>query len=916
MSANGQTRIARRQQKKGKKKSLWKRIVFIAVLVLLAIGLSVGGLFTYYIITAPSLDESELTTPFSSELYDMDEDKFEELGSEKRTKISYDDLPDELIDAVTATEDARFFKHHGIDLRRIGGAILGNVFNGFGSEGASTITQQVVENSFLSKEKKLKRKVQEQWLALQLERKYSKEEILEMYLNKIYYGHRSYGVAKAAENYFGATDLEDLDLAESAVLAGLPQRPSGYDPFEHPDNTKKRMDTVLTLMERHDKITEEEADEARDTDIESLLADKDDDESDPYKAFLDKVEDEVKEKAGGADINTDGLKVYTTLDPDIQDHVESLLSDDDDTISYPGDKEDKDGDSKKFQAGMTILDTGTGAVRAIGGGRDTDEKDRHNYAIKDGRQPGSAIKPIFDYGPAIEYENWSTYHQLDDDKPLEIKGSADNDTIGNVDGEYYGWVSLRTALSESRNVPAAKAFREVGPENAKKFAKGLGIDMESNGITEAIGGAETDVTTMEMAGAFSAFGNEGIYNEPFAVEKVEFPDGEEVDMEPESEAAMSDSTAYMITDVLKDVLSEGTATQSEIPGLPMAAKTGTTDDSDDAWLAGYTTNYTMSVWTGYGQGIGMDSDETQIRHQIFKNVMEKISEGVDTPDFEKPDSVVEKDIEKGSNPAELASDYTPASDIVTELFVKGHEPDDVSEEFDELDAVDGLTAEYDDDAEEINVEWDYDSDEDVSFEISASEDDGEMESLSSTEDTSFDISSVEPGTDYEIEVVAVDNDDDSNESDAKSTEIKVPGEDEDDDENNEDEESMEAVDDLSASFKEDENIIDVSWSYDGPPAEFEVDVDGETQTTDSNGLEISNIDSGETYTITVTAIGKEGDNDGERGDENTTDVSIPDEDENGNNDENEDENDNNNTNENDNGNEEENTNNNDEENEN
>lgn len=919
MAEHGQTRTARRKQKKQqkKKKPLWRRIVKITLLAILAIGIGIGILFTYYIVTAPKLDESELVDPFSSEIFDMDGDLYADLGAEQRTKIEYDDLPQVLIDAVVATEDSRFFKHHGIDLYRIGGAIKANVLHGFGSQGASTLTQQVVENSFFNKEKKLKRKVQEQWLSLKLEREYSKEEIMEMYLNKIFYGNQSYGVAKAAENYFDK-DLEDLTLPEAAILAGLPQRPTGYNPFVNPDLTEKRMNTVLKLMVRHDKITQEEADEARDVDIESLLVEKEE-EPTPYQAFLDEVEKEVKDKLDGADIYSDGLKVYTTIDTDVQDHVEYLLSDSDDNpIAYPDNKEDANGDEKKLQVGAAVLDTTSGAVRAIGGSRDSSGNRGYNYAVQGaGRQPGSSIKPIVDYGPAIEYENWSTYHQLNDDKPYKIEGT--DAEINNFDNQFHGWMSLRTALSKSYNIPAVKTFDEVGLDNAKEFASGLGIDLETDGITEAIGGTETRVTPLKMAGAFRAFGNEGIYNEPFAVEKVEFPDGKVVELKPESEAVMADSTAYMITDVLKTALTEGTGQRANIPGLPMAAKTGTTnlkdeEGSPDSWLTGYTTNYTMSIWTGYdGPSLTMVGDEKKVPHDFLKNTMQKISEDVDTPDFEKPDSVVEVGVERGSNPAKLPSGYTPESNIIKELFVKGHEPESVSEEYDEIDPVSDLSAKYDDDEEEIQVEWDYDSDDDVTFEISASEDGGEMNSLSSTDDTSFEISSVEPGTEYEIEVVAISKDDDSDKSEAKSTTVKVPGDEDDDDNNeNDDEESMSPVDDLDATFKEDENIIDVNWDYEGPPASFEVDVNGQKQTVDYNGIEISGANPGESYTIIVTAIGKEGANEDVRSEEKQTEITIPDDEgdddnnDNNNGNNNGDNNDNNNNNGNDNGNEDDN----------
>ena len=235
MTENRKSRVARRESSEPKKKFNIKKIIMYIMIAILAIGIGVAGLFTYYIVTAPPLDVDKLDVPFASELLDQDGYTFASLYDENRKKIEYDDLPQVLIDAITATEDVRFFEHPGIDIRRIGGAVIANLKRGFGAEGASTITQQVVEHMFLSPEKKIKLKVQEQWLALQLERKYSKEEILEMYLNKIFYGSNAYGVGKAAEVYFGVTDLNDLTLTQAAMLAGLPQRPTAYNPFENPD---------------------------------------------------------------------------------------------------------------------------------------------------------------------------------------------------------------------------------------------------------------------------------------------------------------------------------------------------------------------------------------------------------------------------------------------------------------------------------------------------------------------------------------------------------------------------------------------------------------------------------------------------------------------------------------------------------
>lgn len=870
MANNSQSRAARRKQKKTKKRPLWKKIFLIAIIVFLALVVGAVGVGAYWIATAPELDESMLTDPFSSTLYDKNGEEFADLSAEEqRKKITYDDLPQVLIDAVIATEDARFFEHPGIDLRRIGGAILANITDGFGSQGASTITQQVVEKSFLTPDKKLSLKVQEQWLALQLERQYSKEEILEMYLNKIFYGQNSYGVAQAAETYFGKTDLHDLTLPEAAILAGLPQRPTAYNPFNDPELTKERMGTVLTLMVRHGKITQAEADEAMEVDITSLLAEPTND-STPYQAFIDQVRAEVSEKLDGTDIDTAGLKIYTTLDPSVQEHVEFLLTDSaENPISYPDDG---------TQAAMTVLDTKTGAIQAIGGHRNNGEEVYFNYAINGGSQLGSAAKPIMSYGPAIEYNKISTYHQINDDAPYEVEGST---PIRNWNRSYAGWMSARYALSQSLNVPTVKLMEETGLGNVQEFAEGLGIEFANDqiGIRDSIGGTDTNVTPLQLAGSYSAFGNEGIYTEPYAVTKVEFPDGEVVDLTPEPEAAMSDYTAYMVTDMLKTAITEGTGTDANVPGVPVAGKTGTTNLSDgsgspDAWFAGYSTNYTIAAWTGrYVDNTRVALNNTDISKALFKNTMEFVSEGIETPDFEKPDSVVEVAVEQGSNPAALPSEHTPDSNIVTELFVKGTEPTETSEKFDQLDPISGLEANYDEASNSIQVEWGYDSEEDVSFDVSASVDGGEMQNLSSTEDTSMEITEVD-GEVYEIQVVATNG---SMTSEPVTTTVNISGS---------NEEEIPAVSGLTAQYVADSSLIDVSWNYDGPPASFEVSVNGQTQMVESQGIEISGATPGQTYTIEVTSIGQ-GDNADIRGETQSTSVEVPaDQDSGGNNDDN------------------------------
>src|SRR5699024_2436202 len=668
--------------------------------------LSVGGLFAYYAATAPDIDPDKLDVPLGSELLDQDGEVFASLYDENRKKVEYEDLPQVLIDAVTATEDVRFFEHPGIDIRRIGGAILANIKRGFGAEGASTISQQVVENFFLTPDKKIKLKVQEQWLALQLERKYSKEEIMEMYLNKIFYGGNAYGVAKAAEVYFGITDLHELNLTQAAMLAGLPQRPNAYNPFENPDLMQERVNTVLTLMFRHGKSTEKEAEEARQVSVESQLTDKKP-QSTPYEAFIQQVRKEIEEKLDGADINNDGLKIYTTLDRDAQDYVEFLLTDSDENpISFP----DED-----LQSGISVLDTKTGGILAIGGSRNRENVDGDNYAINLKRQPGSTYKPLLAYAPSIDLDKKSTYEQILDE-PYTPK-SSDRE-IRNVTRENYGWVSYRYALTHSLNIPAAKILEDMGSDKVKPFAERLGLEFEGNlDPRDAIGGTVNSTSPLKLAGAFRAFGNEGYYNEPFAVTKVEYPDGEVVELAPKSEQVMEDYTAYMVTNMLQDVMTEGTGRSANIPGLHSAGKTGTTNDAVDRWFVGYTTNFTVSVWSGYPESNSRSVNDSHISINLYKHMMEKISEGVETPDFERPSSVVEVGVEKGTNPPALPSDFTPSDRIVKELFVKGTEPTKVSESFDQLDPVSNLNASYDEEANKIDLSWEYDSEQEVEYKV-------------------------------------------------------------------------------------------------------------------------------------------------------------------------------------------------------
>lgn len=742
---------------RGKGKGIVKK-VFLTLLVVMFLCL-IGGLgtFAYFVSDAPKLDPDKLKVPVPSKIYDMNKDLVTELGTEKRDLVEFDEIPDLMKNAILATEDARFFKHNGIDLIRLGGAVIGNVTNGFGSQGASTLTQQVVKLTFLSNEKTIKRKAQEAWLALQLERNFSKEDIFEMYVNRVSMGGNVYGIKAAAKTYFNKS-LDKLTLPEAALIAGLPQRPNAYNPFVNPDLADERKNTVLSLMYKHGFITKKEMKEAQNTSIASLIVNQQEDVADdsPYDSFIDQILDEVE--ALGYNAYTDGLEIYTTLDPDAQKRVNDTLNTDK-YIRYP---------NNEIQAGVILLDTQSGEIRAIGGGRHQKVRRGLNYAIDIQRQPGSTIKPILDYGPAIENLKWSTY-QIFHDKPYTY---SDGTPVNNWNGKYNGDVTMRTALQKSLNIPAVQAIQAVGTDKAKQFANNLGLGLTEITEAYAIGGFKTGISPLQLAGAYSAFGNEGVYNEPHAIKKIVLSDGEtEVNFEPESKRVMSDYTAFMISDMLKTVVQSGTGIEANVPGVPIAGKTGTTnytkkeissynvdeDQSPDAWFAGYSTNYTAAVWVGY-ENKKNPVDDTKLPLKIFKSLMTYMHDDIDTADFKQPDSVVKLPIEKGSNPAKLASPFTPESEIVYEYFVKGEEPKETSNKYKSVSGVSNLSVNYNEESQSASLKWNYDDIDDVHFEVYSSSDGGSEQLVKTTDSKEVEISNIKPGIQYTFTVYAVYDD--------------------------------------------------------------------------------------------------------------------------------------------------------------
>lgn len=723
---NNMSRAERNKQKKKnkrKKKSgagLWVKRIFLSLLFLFVLGVVSGGsLFVYYASSAPELTDEDLLGSYSSDLVDANGEVFYTLGGQQRDFARADEYPEVMKNAMMAIEDQRFESHFGIDPIGISRAAWGFLTNqGQIVGGGSTITQQLIKNSVFStseEDQTLERKAQEAWLAVQLERQLSKEEILSLYMNRIHMGGNVSGVSTAAEEYYGK-HVSELELHEAALFAGMAQAPNRYNPYTNPENAETRRNVVLNVMEDIGDITAEEAEAARAVPIQEGLIELSDQDQNAlvFDGYLTAVLDEVYEKT---DFNpyTAGLRIETNLDMEAQEHMYNVLNSDE-FVSYP---------DEELQAAVSLVDAETGQIRALGGGRNQEGQLSTNRATDLDRNVGSTIKPLSTYGPAIEYETFSTYHQIDDSEY-----TLDGWSPTNYDNNYLGWMSLRTALADSRNVPTAKIFNEdLNMENVGEFLGNIGIDV--NELNSDGGGPYPQnafngrMTPLQLAGAYATFANGGNYTEPYTVSRIVTQDGQEIDLTPETnQEAISDYTAYMITDVLKDVVSANQDLVG-IPGVNQAGKTGTTNYTaearqennipsggvPDSWYVGYTRNYSLSVWAGYdrqNEGWLSNNDGTrQIPRHIYQEIMSQVSEGLDNSDWTRPSSVSEVAVEDGSNPAALPGPNTPSGSIVTELFVQGTEPTDRSVTFgEELSTPSGLSAEYDEETDELAITWD------------------------------------------------------------------------------------------------------------------------------------------------------------------------------------------------------------------
>ena len=611
-----------------------------------------------------SLDDFRLN--FTSFVYYIDKNTGEEVqleelhGTENRVWVDYEDIPQTLIDAYISVEDSRFYEHNGVDWKRTIGAMVNYIIpirDNFG--GGSTITQQLIKNLTGDNETSVKRKIQEIMRALELEKKYEKEDILELYLNTIYLGQGAHGVRAAAQTYFGK-ELDELSLVECAAIAGISKNPYKYDIIRFPEFNKERRETVLYTMLENGKISQTEYDEARMADVSTENGTKVQDTA-IQSYFVDEVvrsviDDLMEEKGYSYDtashlIYTGGFKIIATIDPEVQAKMDAVFQDEENLPGVLG------SDGKMPEASMIITDPYTGHVVAMYGGRGEKEGALVlNRATRTKRSPGSSIKPLTVYAPALEY-GIITPATVMTDAPVnfEIRSSGWPKNYYNY---YRGQITMMKAVEISNNPVPVQILQQTGLQKAFDFAHiNLGLESLVESRTEvdkkgnthtytdidysplAMGGLTDGVTVMEMAAAYSAFTNNGVYTEPVVYTKVYDSNGELIlDNTPESHVAMSEKTSTYILEMLKNVVTgyEGTGRQAALPGIEVAAKTGTTNDDKDRWFVGFTPYYTGVVWFGYDTpqaitGVG----GTNPALAIWKKVMEPVHEPLPNRDFEE-----------------------------------------------------------------------------------------------------------------------------------------------------------------------------------------------------------------------------------------------------------------------------------------
>lgn len=667
--ATGKRGVRDRKQKP-RKRSRGRGFVWAFFLLLFAIVCAVVGYLLVILNGERILSENvnKLTLDEATIIVDRNDNQVAKLNvyDGNREFVTIDQIPKLLQEAFVATEDKRFYEHSGVDLIGIGRALVKDIMHLSAKEGASTITQQLARNLFLSAEKTLFRKGTEASIALALERHKSKDEILELYLNRIYFGKGQYGIKTAAKYYFNKDITskdkdQQLEIWEIATLAALPKAPSTYNPVANPEKSKERRAVVLTIMRDQGLITAEEAEAAKKVDYDPSVVPQ---SSQRYQSFIDYVVDEAKAvtNLSEEELLTGGYTIKTTLDTQAQAAMETVFSDDS--------KFDKSVDDQLMQAAMVIMDQHDGALLAMLGGRDY-QKQGWNRAVKQ-RQPGSAFKPISVYGPAIESGEYFPWSILRDDKVCYDNGKYCPTDSNKV--KYIGPVSMAQAIKESRNQPAVWLLNEMGVKRGLDFAGKLGFMLDpqqDRNLAIALGGLTNGVSPLEMARAYGAFANGGKLQDPHSILSIVNKKGRTIYTfnETQGEQVMKPETAYYVTQMLRGVTeSGGTGTKARISGRAVAGKTGTTQHglegvnasgNRDIWFVGYTPELTAAVWMGYDKTDKDHLVQQNSTHaaEIFSAVMSKALEGKKKLSFPQP-----KQVEKAKPELEvsgLSAAYSP-----------------------------------------------------------------------------------------------------------------------------------------------------------------------------------------------------------------------------------------------------------------
>ena len=610
---------------------LYKLTILFLAIILTAL-LVFSGFSFYIYLTSPEFQTELLYRKESSNIYDSSGNIIATIGNEKRILVNYEELPQVLIDAIIATEDSRFFEHRGFDIYRFAKAGYGFI-TGNDAGGASTITMQVSKNTFTSTESHgfdgIIRKFTDIYLSMfKIEKDYSKKEIIEFYVNSPYLGAGSYGVEMASMTYFDK-HVKDLNLVEAAMIAGMFQAPGEYDPYINPDKTNVRKNEVINLMLRHGYINKGQAEIAKKIQVEKLIK-KHNNSINKYQGFIDTVVQEVIDRTGNNPYEV-SMDIYSTMVKSKQDVINNFYN------------KHKFKDNK-VQVGVGVIDNKTGAIIAVGAGRNKKSEMSLNYATQIKRHPGSTAKPIFDYGPGIEYNRWGT-HTIFEDKPVRYTRGG---IMNNVDGRYQGTLTLEQCLVRSRNTCALQAFQKVSNSKINKFVTSLGIKPEYFGNSKYIHeahsiGAFTGVSPVELAGAYSAFGNGGYFSEPHSITKIVYKNGNDEEIREfnfEKKQVMKSTTAYMIATMLK----KATKSTAKVKGTDVSAKTGTSSYDEkmlkklglskkvvhDVWTVTFSPDYSIAIWYGYDKLTKKTYNTTahawNERAKIQKEIVTKIFE--------------------------------------------------------------------------------------------------------------------------------------------------------------------------------------------------------------------------------------------------------------------------------------------------